>query len=56
MTAQGLTCPGLVANVHGSDPVGELLATHFPDAVRTAQLSVDQVPMDAQGLTKLVVS
>ncbi len=56
MAAPSLTCPGLVAAVQGTDPVGDLLATHFPGTGRAPQLSVEQVSMDTEGLSKLVVS
>ena len=39
-----------------SDMVSDLLATHFPEAERKVQLTVEQVTMDAEGLRRLIVS
>ncbi len=38
-----------------ADPIGELLALHFPEVERIQVLTVDNVTMDVQGLRKLVV-
>ena len=38
------------------DAVSDLLSAHFPEEERKAQLTVEQVTMDTQGLRRLVVS
>ena len=56
MATEHLSCPGLTADIKACDPIGELLANHFPDEERKPLLSVEHVSMDADGLKRLVVS